>query len=76
MSVYIFSRIEIYLGTCLTRYINNIPGVRCVLNMEFSFSGKGPGEMNFGATNVAETWRKWRQNMQFYTGCPKKKATL
>ena len=21
---------------------------------------------NFAATNVAETWRRWRQNMQFY----------
>jgi hypothetical protein len=34
--------------------------------MEFSFSGKCPGEMNFAATNVAETWRRLRQNMQFY----------
>ncbi len=32
--------------------------------MEFSFSGRGPREINFAATNVAETWRKWRQSMQ------------
>ena len=43
--------------------------------MEFSFSGKGPGEMNFGATNVAETWRKWRQNMQFYINATMSKKT-
>jgi hypothetical protein len=43
--------------------------------MEFSFSGKGPGEMNFTATNVAETWRRWRQNMQFYIDATMAKKT-
>ncbi len=32
--------------------------------MEFSFSGRGPREMNFAATNLAEMWRKWRQSIQ------------
>jgi hypothetical protein len=43
--------------------------------MQFSFSGKGPGEMNFTAKNVAETWRRWRQNMQFYIGATMAKKT-
>ena len=43
--------------------------------MEFSFSGKGPGEMNFGATNVAETWRKWRQKYAVLYKCHMSKKT-
>ncbi len=43
--------------------------------MEFSFSGRGPGEMNFAATNVAETWRKWRQSMQLYINATMAKKT-
>ena len=43
-----------------------VSGVGSDFEMKFSFSGKGPSEMNFAATNVAETWRRWRQSMQFY----------
>ena len=72
----IFSWIEIHFSTCLLIVYITLHGVRCgVLNMEFSFSGKGPREMNFGATNVAETWRKWRQNMQLYINATMLKKT-
>ena len=36
------------------------------IDIKFSFTGEGPGEMNFAATNMVETWRLWRQNMQLY----------
>ena len=45
------------------------------VDMEFSFSGKWPSEMNFAATNVAEMWRRWRQNMQFYINATMAKKT-
>ena len=31
--------------------------------------------MNFAATNVAETWRKWRQSMQLYINATMAKKT-
>ena len=37
--------------------------------MKFSLSENGPGKINFAATNVAETWRRWRQNMQVLYRC-------
>ena len=43
--------------------------------MEFSFSGRGPREMNFAAMNVAETWRKWGQSMQLYINATMAKKT-
>ena len=44
-------------------------------SMELTFSGRGPGEMNLSSTNVAETWRRWRQNMQFYIDVTMSKKT-
>ena len=43
--------------------------------MEFSFSRRGPGEINFTATNVAEAWRKWKQSIQFYINATLAKKT-
>ena len=43
--------------------------------MKFSFLGRGPGEINFTAINVAEAWRKWKQSMQFYINATMAKKT-
>ena len=43
--------------------------------MELTFLGRGPGEINFSSRNVAETWRRWRQNMQFYIDATMSKKT-
>ena len=34
-----------------------------------------PREMDFNATNLAATWKKWKQNMEFYLTAMMKEKT-